>query len=88
MIGVPGIAVSLSINRPWHETVQESMPLDDRLHFDAAADFTARLVKVASRAFRRDESSTSTRPICPARGSGARGSPGSGAGSTRTNSSR
>jgi 5'-nucleotidase len=47
VIGVPGIAVSLSINRPWHETVQESMPLDDRLHFDAAADFTARLVKVA-----------------------------------------
>ena len=47
VIGVPGIAVSLSINRPWHETVQENMPLDDSLHFEAAADFTARLVKVA-----------------------------------------
>src|ERR687891_660112 len=47
VIGVPGIAVSLSINRPWHETVQETIPLDDSLHFDAAADFTARLVKVA-----------------------------------------
>src|SRR5215213_10289224 len=47
VIGVPGIAVSLSINRPWHETVQETKPLDDSLHFNAAADFTARLVKVA-----------------------------------------
>jgi len=47
VIGVPGIAVSLSIHRPWHETAEESMPLDDGLHFEAAADFTARLVKVA-----------------------------------------
>ncbi len=47
VIGVPGIAVSLSINRPWHETVEERMPLDDGLHFGTAADFTARLVKVA-----------------------------------------
>ena len=47
VIGVPGIAVSLSINRPWHETVEESMPLEDGLHFEAAADFTARLAKVA-----------------------------------------
>src|SRR5918997_5976626 len=47
VIGVPGIAVSLSINRPWHETVDEAMPLDGGLHFEAAADFTARLVKVA-----------------------------------------
>src|SRR5918912_1141902 len=49
VIGVPGIAVSLSIDRPWHETVEESMPLDDGLHFETAADFTARLVKVAYR---------------------------------------
>jgi 5'-nucleotidase len=47
VIGVPGIAVSLSIDRPWHETVEERMPLDDGLHFGTAADFTARLVKVA-----------------------------------------
>src|ERR671912_1545793 len=47
VIGVPGIAVSLSINRPWHETVEEGMPLDDGLHFGAAAEFTARLGEVA-----------------------------------------
>lgn len=47
VIGVPGIAVSLSINRPWHETVQEAMPLEGGLHFEAAAEFTASLVKVA-----------------------------------------
>ncbi len=47
VIGVPGIAVSLSISRPWHETVQEAMPLEQGLHFEAAAEFTARLVKVA-----------------------------------------
>ena len=70
MIGVPGIAVSLSINRPWHETVQESMPLDDRLHFDAAADFTARLVKVASRA--SVGTNPQRQPNLPREGSGAR----------------
>src|SRR5919112_314682 len=47
VIGVPGIAVSLSIDRPWHETVEERMPLDAGLHFETAADFTARLVRVA-----------------------------------------
>ncbi len=49
VIGVPGIAVSLSIDRPWHETVEERMPLDAGLHFETVADFTARLVKVAYR---------------------------------------
>ena len=39
VIGVPGIAVSLSINRPWHETVEESMPLDDGLHFERGGGF-------------------------------------------------
>ncbi len=48
VIGVPGIAVSLSIDRPWHETAdEENLGLDARLHFDAVADFTARLAKVA-----------------------------------------
>src|SRR5918993_3813708 len=47
VIGVPGIAVSLSIDRPWHETVRDTMLLDNGLHFEAAADFTARLVMVA-----------------------------------------
>jgi 5'-nucleotidase len=47
VIGVPGIAVSLSIGRPWHETVEESMPLERELHFGTAADFTARLVRIA-----------------------------------------
>ena len=53
VIGVPGIAVSLSINRPWHETAQEEPPpdenlyLDHDLHFEPAARFAARLTKVA-----------------------------------------
>src|SRR3712207_2435350 len=47
VIGVPGIAVSLSIDRPWHETVEEDAPLDGRLHFEPVADFTARLAKIA-----------------------------------------
>ncbi len=47
VIGVPGIAVSLSINRPWHETVYENVPLDDGLHFGPVAEFTARLAKLA-----------------------------------------
>src|ERR671916_3379052 len=46
-IGVPGIAVSLSIDHPWHETVEDRMPLDAGLHFETVADFTARLVRVA-----------------------------------------
>ena len=47
VIGVPGIAVSLSIDRPWHETVEEDMPLESELHFGPAAEFTARLAKIA-----------------------------------------
>jgi 5'-nucleotidase len=46
VIGVPGIAVSLSIDRPWHETVYEDAPLHEGLHFEPAAEFTARLVKI------------------------------------------
>ncbi len=41
VIGVPGIAVSLSVERAWH--VGE----DEELHFGPVADFTSRLVKVA-----------------------------------------
>jgi 5'-nucleotidase len=44
---VPGIAVSLSIDRPWHETVEEDVPLDGDLHFGPAAEFAARLAKIA-----------------------------------------
>ena len=47
VIGVPGIAVSLSIDRPWHETVEEDVPLESELHFGPAAEFTARLAKIA-----------------------------------------
>jgi 5'-nucleotidase len=47
VIGVPGIAVSLSIDRPWHETAEEDKPLNGRLHFEPVADFTARLAKLA-----------------------------------------
>jgi 5'-nucleotidase len=47
VIGVPGISVSLSIGRPWHETAEEDAPLDRGLHFGPVADFTARLAKVA-----------------------------------------
>jgi len=48
VIGVPGIAVSLSVGRPWHETVEEEyMGLDDGLNFEPVAEFTARLAKVA-----------------------------------------
>ena len=48
VIGVPGIAVSLSIGRPWHETVhEENFGLEDRLNFEPVAEFTARLAKVA-----------------------------------------
>src|SRR3712207_6362517 len=41
VIGVPGIAVSLSVGRPWHAGVEAE------LHFEPAAEFTARLAKVA-----------------------------------------
>ena len=41
VIGVPGIAVSLSVGRPWH-TGSET-----ELHFRPAAEFTARLAKIA-----------------------------------------
>ena len=51
VIGVPGIAVSLSIDRPWHETTEEIgagvEAMNGDLHFEAAAEFTARLAKVA-----------------------------------------
>lgn len=47
VIGVPGIAVSLSIDRPWHETTHEIGAMNGDLHFEAAADFVARLAKVA-----------------------------------------
>lgn len=47
VIGVPGIAVSLSIDRPWHESAEELMPMNGNLHFEAAAEFVARLAKVA-----------------------------------------
>ena len=30
VIGVPGIAVSLSIDRPWHESAEELTPLERR----------------------------------------------------------
>jgi 5'-nucleotidase len=41
VIGVPGIAVSLSVGRPWHTGTETE------LHFEPAADFTARLAKLA-----------------------------------------
>ncbi len=41
VIGVPGIAVSLSVGRPWHTGHEVD------LHFEPAADFTARLAKIA-----------------------------------------
>lgn len=48
VIGVPGIAVSLSIDRPWHESAdEENLHLDETLHFEPVAEFTARLVKMA-----------------------------------------
>ncbi len=46
VIGVPGIAVSLSIDRPWHESAEENLPLDSRLHFEPVARFTAQLARV------------------------------------------
>jgi 5'-nucleotidase len=47
VIGVPGIAASLSIDRPWHESAEELTPMNGDLHFEAAAEFVARLAKVA-----------------------------------------
>jgi 5'-nucleotidase len=47
VIGVPGIAASLSIDRPWHESAEEIGTLNGNLHFEAAAEFVARLAKVA-----------------------------------------
>ena len=41
VIGVPGIAVSLAVERPWHHHDEAE------LHFDPVAGFTARLAKVA-----------------------------------------
>ena len=41
VIGVPGIAVSLSVERAWHAGE------DEDLHFGPVADFASRLVKVA-----------------------------------------
>lgn len=41
VIGVPGLAVSLSIERPWHSEAEVE------LHFDPVADFAARLAEVA-----------------------------------------
>jgi 5'-nucleotidase len=41
VIGVPGIAVSLSVGRPWHTGYETE------LHFGPAAEFTARLAKIA-----------------------------------------
>jgi 5'-nucleotidase len=42
VIGVPGLAVSLSIERPWHSESEVE------LHFEPVADFAARLAEVAS----------------------------------------
>ena len=47
VIGVPGIAVSLSIDRPWHETADEESMVDFKLHFEPVARFVARLTKLA-----------------------------------------
>jgi 5'-nucleotidase len=47
VIGVPGIAVSLSIDRPWHETADEASMVEHRLHFEPVARFVARLTKLA-----------------------------------------
>src|ERR671939_358118 len=47
VIGVPGIAVSLRIGRPWHQSTEEEEPLNGRLHFGPVADFAARLAKIA-----------------------------------------
>lgn len=47
VIGVPGIAVSLSIDRPWHAGMEEDVRVGRELHFEPVARFTTRLVKVS-----------------------------------------
>lgn len=50
VIGVPGIALSLSTNRPWHQSAEEESlepTAGGRLHFEPVATFAARLAKVA-----------------------------------------
>ncbi|MGH3087072.1 MAG: 5'/3'-nucleotidase SurE [Rubrobacteraceae bacterium] len=50
VIGIPGIAVSLSTNRPWHESSQdeeEFVESETDLNFEVVAGFAARLAKVA-----------------------------------------
>ena len=52
VIGVPGIAVSLRIDRPWHQSTEEEVPLeraDEELHFEPVAQVTPRLAKIAFR---------------------------------------
>ena len=52
VIGVPGIAVSLRIDRPWHQSTEEEGPIEplgEDLHFEPVAEFTARLAKIAFR---------------------------------------
>ena len=52
VIGVPGIAVSLRIDRPWHQSTEEEgsiEPVGEDLHFEPVAQFTARLAKIAFR---------------------------------------
>jgi 5'-nucleotidase len=43
VIGVPSIAVSLAVERPWHHHDEV------KLHFEPVASFTARLAKIAAR---------------------------------------
>ena len=66
VIGVPGIAVSLSVGRPWHETVEEEMGLDDRLNFEPVAEFTARLAKIALNGLPRGRILSINAPNLPA----------------------
>ena len=47
VIGVPGIAASLSIDRPWHETADEAAMVEHPLHFEPVARFVASLTKRA-----------------------------------------
>ncbi len=52
VIGVPGIAVSLSTGRPWHKSAEmdlDAQPEGEELNFAPVARFAARLVKVAAR---------------------------------------
>src|ERR671916_921071 len=52
VVGVPGIAVSLRIDRPWHQSTEEEGPIEpvgEDLHFEPVAQFTARLAKIAFR---------------------------------------